>query len=116
MVAAFDSGFLTPNSQLTMTRKLSARHKGYASPSFRHKLLAVAVASCFAAPLAHANPTGGVVTNGQASFNQQGGVLSVTNSPGAIINWQSFSIGTNETTRFIQQSAASSVLNRVIGQ
>ena len=42
-------------------------------------------------------------------------MLSVTNSPGAIINWQQFSIGANEATRFIQQSAASSVLNRVVG-
>src|SRR5262249_46909546 len=41
--------------------------------------------------------------------------LNVTNSPGAIINWQGFSIGAGETTRFIQQNAASSVLNRVVG-
>src|SRR5690606_14902950 len=35
--------------------------------------------------------------------------------PNAIINWQSFSIGANEITRFIQQSQASAVLNRVTG-
>ncbi|OGA17319.1 MAG: hypothetical protein A3I63_04645, partial [Betaproteobacteria bacterium RIFCSPLOWO2_02_FULL_66_14] len=40
----------------------------------------------------------------------------VTNSPNAIINWQGFSIGTGEITRFQQQSAASAVLNRVVGQ
>jgi filamentous hemagglutinin family protein len=39
----------------------------------------------------------------------------VTNSPNSIINWQSFSIGANEITRFTQQSAASAVLNRVTG-
>src|SRR5262249_3567818 len=31
----------------------------------------------------------------------------------SIINWQSFSIGVNEITRFVQQSASSAVLNRV---
>src|SRR5262249_13798210 len=44
-----------------------------------------------------------------------GNVLTVTNTPGAVINWQGFSIGANELTKFIQQSAASSVLNRVVG-
>jgi len=31
----------------------------------------------------------------------------------SIINWQTFSIGANEITRFLQQSQASAVLNRV---
>ena len=31
------------------------------------------------------------------------------------LNWRSFSIAKDETTRFIQQSAASTVLNRVTG-
>ncbi|HEU0219698.1 MAG TPA: filamentous hemagglutinin N-terminal domain-containing protein, partial [Gallionella sp.] len=66
-------------------------------------------------PLA-ANPLGPSVINGQASFVATGNALNITNSPGAIIHWQSFSIGANEATRFIQQSAASSVLNRVVGQ
>lgn len=52
---------------------------------------------------------------GQASFSTQGSSLNIRNIPGTIINWQGFSIGASETTRFIQQSAASSVLNRVIG-
>ena len=63
---------------------------------------------------AWANPTGPQVVNGSASFNQAGSLLTVTNTNGAIINWNSFSIGANETTRFNQASAASSVLNRVI--
>jgi filamentous hemagglutinin family protein len=45
-----------------------------------------------------------------------GNLLQITNSPNAIINWQSFSIGTNEITRFIQQSNSSAVLNRVTSQ
>ncbi|MDP3244440.1 MAG: filamentous hemagglutinin N-terminal domain-containing protein, partial [bacterium] len=69
----------------------------------------------FAAGQARANGTDPTVVEGQASFSTQGSTLSITNSPGAIINWQGFSIGVSEITRFIQQNAASSVLNRVIG-
>jgi filamentous hemagglutinin family protein len=56
-----------------------------------------------------------VVVNGSATFQQLGNKLTVTNTPGAAINWQSFNIGAGATTHFQQQSAASSVLNRVIG-
>lgn len=79
------------------------------------------LASLFAAGLAtgtagvHALPVGPVVANGAASFSQSGNVLTVTNSPGAIIDWQGFSIGAGETTRFVQASASSAVLNRVLG-
>ena len=66
------------------------------------------------ATLALANPTAGVVVSGSASFTASANKsLIVTNTPGAIINWQSFSIGAGEATRFQQQSAASTVLNRV---
>jgi filamentous hemagglutinin family protein len=79
------------------------------------KTVALAVASCFASGLAFANPNGFSVVNGQVFFSYNGNVLNVTNSPGSIINWQGFSIGANEITRFIQQSASSTVLNRVVG-
>ena len=79
------------------------------------KLLSLAVAACFAAEFACANPTAPVVVRGQASFATQGNKLTVTNSPGAIINWQSFSIPSQNITQFMQQSAASAVLNRVTG-
>ena len=79
------------------------------------KAIAMAVASCFVAHGALANPYGLSVVNGQVSARQNGNTLSITNSPGSIINWQGFSIGSNEVTRFIQQSAASTVLNRVVG-
>jgi len=85
------------------------------SRTIRRRVLATAVACCFSPLLASANPVGPVVTHGQAAFNAQGKLLTVTNSPGAIINWQGFSIGAGETTRFVQQSAASAVLNRVVG-
>src|SRR5262245_54303502 len=81
---------------------------------FLRELLCALVLSLWL-PVAQANPVGPQVVNGQVSIAQQGNTLSITNSPGAIINWQGFSIAGGETTRFIQQGAASSVLNRVLG-
>ncbi|MGZ5798903.1 MAG: two-partner secretion domain-containing protein, partial [Caldimonas sp.] len=71
---------------------------------------------CAFAGSAGANPTGATVVSGQASVTSSGKSLIVTNSPGTIINWQGFSIAPDELTRFIQQSATSAVLNRVVGQ
>ncbi|MDP2144718.1 MAG: YDG domain-containing protein [Gallionella sp.] len=56
-----------------------------------------------------------MVVAGQAGFVTTGDSLVITNSPGAIINWQSFSINAGESTRFVQSGPTSSVLNRVIG-
>jgi large exoprotein involved in heme utilization and adhesion len=65
------------------------------------------LAACYlagpAVQMAQAAPTLPQVVNGQATFNQQGSVFSITNTPGTIINWQSFNIGAGEITRFIQQ-------------
>ncbi|GBL46111.1 large exoprotein [Sulfuriferula multivorans] len=65
---------------------------------------------------ASANPDGAQVLSGQVNFKTLGSQLDIHNTPGAIINWNGFSIDANEITRFIQQSASSAVLNRVIGQ
>ncbi len=78
--------------------------------------VALALATCFSGSIALANPVSPTVVNGTASFATVGNILNITNSPSAIINWGSFSIGVNELTRFLQQSASSAVLNRVIGQ
>ena len=72
--------------------------------------------ACFPFASLDANPLGHVVTNGSATFSQQGSSLNITNSPGTIIDWQKFSVQKDETTRFIQQSVDSAVLNRVVGQ
>jgi filamentous hemagglutinin family protein len=71
---------------------------------------------CLIAGEAAANPTGMQVIAGQVSTVTSGNQLLITNSPGTILNWQSFSIMPGELTRFIQQSAASTVLNRITGQ
>ena len=80
----------------------------------RRHLFVLSIATCFIIAPALANPVNPVVINGAASFNQTGNVLAVTNSNGAIINWDKFSINAGETTRFLQTSTSSSVLNRVL--
>ncbi|KAA3622918.1 MAG: filamentous hemagglutinin N-terminal domain-containing protein, partial [Proteobacteria bacterium] len=79
------------------------------------RLLQSAAVSVMLGGVADANPTAPVVVHGSAQFGGGAGNLTVTNSPGAIIQWQDFSIGANEITRFNQQNSLSSVLNRVAG-
>jgi filamentous hemagglutinin family protein len=78
------------------------------------RLLGLAIAACFGS--VQANPVAPQVVAGQASFQQQGNVFTVTNTPNTIINWQAFSIDAGEVTRFLQQGADSKVLNRITGQ
>ena len=64
-----------------------------------------------------ANPSGGAVASGSASISGQGTSAVTINqaSNTAIINWQTFSIGRGESTKFIQPSSTSATLNRVLG-
>ena len=89
------------------------KNLGSKKPSFKLKPMCAAVLLAFSVN-ASANPNGGAVVSGSASFNTNGNTLTVTNTPGTIINWQDFSISSNEITHFAQQSASSAVLNRVI--
>jgi filamentous hemagglutinin family protein len=91
------------------------RLKTRKSSQFRLRLLPLSIAACFLAEPAWSLPTGGQVTAGSAVFNQVGNTLAIANTPGTIINWNSFSIGVLEAVRFDQQSSLSSVLNRVTG-
>jgi filamentous hemagglutinin family protein len=60
-------------------------------------------------------PSGMNTVAGQVSARTVGGTLTVNNSPNAIINWNSFSIGAGNAVRFEQAGASSKVLNRVTG-
>src|SRR5438094_7278742 len=84
---------------------------------FKPKLIALSVAACSSLSngQSFANATGGTVRSGSATFASSGNTLTITNSANAIINWQSFSIGVNEITQFLQSSGSSAVLNRVVG-
>jgi filamentous hemagglutinin family protein len=60
-------------------------------------------------------PVAPQVVSGSASVRTSGAQMTVANTPNAIINWQSFSIGAQNAVRFQQQNSASQVLNRVVG-
>ncbi|MDI9396965.1 MAG: filamentous hemagglutinin N-terminal domain-containing protein [Candidatus Pacebacteria bacterium] len=62
-----------------------------------------------------ANPVGEQVVAGAAGFERVGGALTITQGTDrAVINWNSFSIGAGEITKFVQPNSSSAVLNRVI--
>ncbi len=62
----------------------------------------------------HANPTGGAVAQGTATFNTAGSQLTINQtSANAFINWQSFNIGAGEITTFVQPSSSSLVWNQI---
>ena len=83
--------------------------------------LALAVACLFAAQPGHgagptpALPSGLQVVQGRAALATAGNRLTVTNSANAVLNWQQFSIGAANAVHFAQPTAASKVLNRVVG-
>jgi filamentous hemagglutinin family protein len=104
------------------TMKYSRRTSGNAHVSARAHFaphpLVLALAAAFVtlpSPAWAQLPTGAAVVNGTAGIVTGGGTMTITNSPNAIINWNSFSIGVQNSVRFQQQTAASQVLNRVVG-
>ncbi len=75
----------------------------------------VASASIVVSPLAsYANPTGGVVSAGQAAISSAGNTLNIhQQSNKVVIDWRNFDINAGETTQFHQPGADSIALNRV---
>ena len=64
----------------------------------------------------NANPSGAAVAAGTVNFDGMGtGNLTINqSSQTAIINWQDFSIGTGDTTTFVQPNASALAVNRVV--
>ncbi len=62
-------------------------------------------------------PGGGTVVSGSATIGAPGaGQLTVLqNSPRAIIDWNTFSVGAGQSVHFVQPGADAAVLNRVTG-
>lgn len=63
--------------------------------------------------LLFAKPKQPTVVSGTAAMQDRGAVMEVKTSDRAIIHWKEFSIGSGETTRFVQPNSHSAVLNRV---
>ncbi|HEX9046373.1 MAG TPA: filamentous hemagglutinin N-terminal domain-containing protein, partial [Verrucomicrobiae bacterium] len=61
-----------------------------------------------------ANPTGGTVAQGGATFNTSGSQFTINSTAvNTVINWQSFNIGVGETTTFVEPTATSVVWNHI---
>ncbi len=61
-------------------------------------------------------PSGGEVVDGNAHIYQRGSTLNIDqNTDRAIVNWNSFSVGKDNTVNFNQPSSDSATLNRVTG-
>jgi filamentous hemagglutinin family protein len=74
---------------------------------------ALTVAAQIISP-AHAGPQGASYDRTQVSVSQSGNTTNVQQSANrAVIDWQSFNVGRQETVQFNQPGASSSTLNRV---
>lgn len=63
---------------------------------------------------ASANPTGGTVAQGAASFSSSGSTFTINSTTAnTFINWQSFNIANGETTIFNEPSSSSIVWNHI---
>lgn len=84
---------------------------------FRNTLLATTAFMPLGILAAAASPQGSQVVGGAANVQGQGtSTVTVTQSTDkAIINWQTFNIGSGETTQFVQPNSSSVTLNRVTG-
>jgi filamentous hemagglutinin family protein len=76
-------------------------------------LLILGISGCCSST-AFSNPVLNSVTNGQASISQSGNTETVNQtSAQAILQWNSFNIGANEKTQFVQPNSSSVALNRI---
>ncbi|RXJ96788.1 hypothetical protein CRU94_01370 [Arcobacter sp. AHV-9/2010] len=82
----------------------------------RFRILKGGLISLVVASNLYSAPSGGTVVSGNATINQNGNTTNINqSSQKASINWQDFSIKSNETVNFNQPSYNSITLNRVIG-
>jgi filamentous hemagglutinin family protein len=77
----------------------------------------LALLSALAVTPSHALPQNGSVAGGSATISQPNSTTMNINqtSGNAIINWQGYSIGANESVKYIQPGSSSIALNRVTG-
>jgi filamentous hemagglutinin family protein len=74
-----------------------------------------AAISVYAAPAPTELPSGGNVVGGSASISQSGAAMTVQQGTNrAAIEWNTFNVGQDARVNFVQPSASSVVLNRVL--
>src|ERR1700722_5166060 len=63
-----------------------------------------------------ARPSGGQVVAGQATIAQTANKTTVTQtSANAVVNWQTYNVGSAQTVQYVDPSSRSGTLNRVVG-
>ncbi|MFC2074745.1 filamentous hemagglutinin N-terminal domain-containing protein [Bdellovibrionota bacterium] len=78
--------------------------------------LAAALVFTFSPAITLGNPSGGVVTSGQATVTHAPNQTTINQTSNkTIISWKDFSINSGETTQFVQPSSTAAALNRVRG-
>ena len=84
---------------------------------WHHAVLMASALLPLAAASALAGPNGATVVGGAATVQGQGTANVVVNqsSQNAIINWQTFNIGSGETTKIYMPNSSSAELDRVTG-
>ena len=84
-------------------------------PSIASLLIVALALFPLSAPVSLANPTNPSVRHGEVSFDfsTPGQALIRQSSDRVIVDWETFSISSGETTRFIQPNTNSAALNRV---
>src|ERR1700704_1140530 len=87
------------------------------SPRIRNILMTTTALLALAPMPGAAGPDGAVVVGGTANVQGQGTASVIVNqtTDKALINWNTFNIGTNESALFNQPSSSSVILNRVTG-
>ncbi|MGL4858228.1 MAG: filamentous hemagglutinin N-terminal domain-containing protein, partial [Enterobacteriaceae bacterium] len=69
-----------------------------------------------AAPAPQELPTGGQVVSGQAAISQSAATMNIQqSSSSAVVNWNSFNVGSQAQVNIYQPSSSSALLNRVTG-
>lgn len=100
-------------------KRITAHNKRQKLKQILRSTTSISAAAIFATmqlQSAYALPQGAQVQQGQVQFDQQGNTLTVNQgSSKAIINWNSFDIGANETTHFNQPNSSAIALNRITG-
>ena len=78
--------------------------------------IAVSASAQVSAPVASNQlPTGGKVVSGTTSIQSVGNVMNINqSSQRSAINWNTFNVGSGAKVNFIQPSASSVTLNRVL--
>jgi trimeric autotransporter adhesin len=100
------------------TRGAAKGRRQLLSPATRSRMavLTLLSASLDYSGLTQAAPTGAQVTAGSGTVTQTGNNTAIVQtSANLFLNWQSFNVSANEVVNFIQPSASSIAVNRILG-